>query len=182
MGLEEVKNAIVHEAKLEAKQRINEGKKKASEIVSIAKKKARETEKRFLEKLDQDLESLEKHEIASMEFTTRKKVMVRKKELLDEFFDLCMETALARSAAERKGHIKTLVKQIRGDFPITTIYTNKKDMLSLPGIKCVVADIKGGVILENSDGTQRVNLSYEVLLDQIRLHNLSEIASALFGE
>ena len=181
MGLKEIQNVIIKEAQAEADRLAGETRKEAALIVSEARKKAEEDEKRSAGELALDLEALEKRELASTEFAARKRVMRRKKELLDEFFSSCMKDLAALPAEERKRHVRTLVGRAMKEFQVTTVYTSKKDAVSIPGVNCLPADILGGAIIENSDGTQRIDLSYAALLGEIRTGLLARIAGELFG-
>lgn len=181
MGLKEIRNVIVKEARQEADRLLGEARKEASRTVSETRAKVEEEERRSAGDLALDLEALERREIASTEFSARKRVMRRKKELLDEFFSSCMKDLAGLPADERRLHVRTLVGRAMEEFHVTTVYTSKKDAVSIPGVNCLPADIGGGAIIENSDGTQRIDLSYAALLSEIRSAHLARIAGELFG-
>ncbi len=182
MGLEEVKRTIELEAKQEAKCILAEARKEASKIVAAAKQQVQAEEEQFKKELDSNLHSLENREIASAEFTARKMLLVRKRELLDSFFEACMEAASSLPVKTRREHVAHLIDHMVKGFPISVVYARKGDAPSLEGINVVPMDIAGGVIVETSDGSQRLDFTYETMLKHIRTHFLLEIAAELFGK
>ena len=55
-------------------------------------------------------------------------------------------------------------------------------MKNIRGIEYKEADITGGIIAENKDGSIMVDYSYNEIFDSIEKENMKEIAAKLFGK
>lgn len=176
-----VKKEILEEAKQEAQRFIKGAKQEARAILKEAELKAKAEEERLDKELQGMLEALEKRELASGKFLARKKILVRKKAIIDSFFAHCMDAVGALPKKVREQHIRMLLSHAKKHFPVSRVYTAERDRLSLPGVKHgVSADISGGMVAENADGTRRIDYTYKTLLEHLRTHDLGEIAGTLF--
>ena len=182
MGLEEIKQSILDEAKRNADTIVRQAKQEAKQMLADAQSTVKNEEESWEKELTAHLAALELREMASGRFMARKRLLVRKKELLDDFFDHCLECLEALPQRSRKQHISSLVKNAKKRFPVSVIYTRKGDRVSVRGIEPRVAEISGGVLVESSDGAERLDFTYEALLEHIRKHDIVEISGRLFGE
>ena len=182
MGIEDIKKDILDEAKHEAKRLVNEAKREAKQILKDAEAQVQAREEELERELASTIGSLETRETASAGFLARKRILTRKKELLDEFFAQCLTQAAKLSPTVRTRHVKLLVERARKGFPVAVAYARKEDISAVKSLSANPIDIAGGVIVENDEGTQRIDLTYETFLEEIRHHELSLITSRLFGE
>lgn len=176
-----VKKEILEEAQQEAQRFIRGAKEEARAILKEAELKAKAEEERLDREIQGVLASLEKRELASGKFLAHKKILIRKKAIIDSFFAHCMDAAEALPKKVREQHIRMLLSHAQKHFPVSAVYTAGRDRLSLPGVKhSVSADISGGMVAENADCTQRIDYTYKTLLEHLRTHDLGEIAGKLF--
>ena len=69
----------------------------------------------------------------------------------------------------------------KNDIEVAKIYCNKKDLKVLKDFKAEAADITGGLIAENKEGTVRVDYSFDTMLQNIKENELQSINKVLFG-
>ncbi len=179
--VQEVKKEILKEAKEEAQRFISGAKQVARAILKEAELLVKAEEERLDRELKSVLISLEKRELASGKFLAHKRILIRKKAIIDSFFDYCMDAVEALPKKAREQHIRMLLSHAQKHFPVSTVYTAERDRLSLSGVTHrVSADISGGMVAENADGTQRIDYTYRTLLEHLRTTLLAEIVGKLF--
>ncbi len=181
--VQKVKKGILEEAKGEAQRIIKGARQEAKAVLKEAQVEAKAEEVRLDKELQGTLSTLEMREIASGKFLARKKVLVRKKKIIDNFFNHCLEAAEALPSKMREQHVRTLLSHAQKHFSVSTAYISKKDKHSLPSMRHEVsADILGGLMAENADASQRIDFTYRTLLEHLRTTDLREIAEELFKE
>lgn len=185
MGLEEVKKEILKKANDRAKGILDEGRKEAERIAKETEDQIRD----YMKKADDDtgklIENMERKEKAGAEFEAKKMLLDRKKELVDKAFMQVKKKLEMMPESRREGYIKKLVDNAKKEIDVAVVYANSRDsriVRKMPGIEFREAEMSGGIIAENKEGTIRVDYSYDELLDSIKKESMQEIASALFGK
>ncbi|MCX8146925.1 MAG: V-type ATP synthase subunit E family protein [Candidatus Woesearchaeota archaeon] len=183
MGLEEVKREIIEKAEKEARGIIEEGRKESNAIIEEINQKISEYRKEAENEAEKIIETMERREIAGVEFDVKKMMLDKKKEVIDSVFSYVKKKLIEMPEKQRERYIRSLVEKAKSEIKVKCIYGNKQDkkiIEKIPAVKYKEADICGGIIAENEDGTIRIDYSYDEILEQIQKENLRQIAEMLF--
>ena len=180
MGLEEVKNEIVQQAKAEADRIISTAEAEAEDI----NKKAREEVKAYEENAKAHNVSLfertEKKMIAAAQFDGQRKILSTKQGAIDAVLNSVKESIVTMKAPARKKFLSMLLTSAKKEISIERIFVNKKDLKTLSGVTSKPIDINAGLIAENKDATISVDLSIKTLLEEVRGTHLVKLNEVLF--
>jgi V/A-type H+-transporting ATPase subunit E len=181
MGIEEVKKEILDNARDQAKKAIKEAEKERESIL----KNAESSISSIKEKLDTHADGvISQHKVmvlAEASSIIKKERLAVERALINEVFENAKKELDSLSSKKREGHLLMLLENAKKNFSFTKVYCSRADVPLLKKYNPVVADISGGVILENETGEIKVDLSYETLLDLIKQKELSPITKTLFG-
>jgi len=180
MGLEKVKEEILSKARKQADAAIKEAQKKADAIIAEANAKATEEEKKGAEETKKLVEAMEKKELASAALESKKLELDAKKELIERVFSDVRQKVAKFTEKKRKEHIRKLLDKASKELEIGVVYCNAQDKGLVDGFEAKEADILGGVIVENKDGSVRIDYSYDALIDGLRDKHMQEVAEILF--
>lgn len=180
MGLEEVKEEILNNARDDSNKQIEEAKKEAQEITNKAKKRISDYKIKLKDDKEELIENLKKMKIAQARSEAKKLVLDKKKELIDIVFEKAKQKLASLNDDKRKKYIQTLIGKAKNEIEVATVYCNKKDKNFLQALKCEETDIIGGIIVENKDKSIRIDYTFETLLDNVKENSLQEIARRLF--
>ena len=181
MGLEKVKDEILDKGRQDAKAITDAAKQEARKISADAEKKAKECTKAAEKELKETLEAMERKEMLNAEMELRKEELSAKKEAVEEVFAAVRKSLQALDAKKREAFLKKLLGKADKEIDVGSIYCNSKDAKAV-GQNEAKADIIGGLIAENHDGSIRVDYSYETMLDSIKEAHLQDIAGILFSQ
>ena len=182
MGLEELEKEIVENGRKEAERILKEGSDEAAILAEGYKKKEKELKAKAEAGIKTALEQLEKKETSLAEFNSRKALLETKKVLLDGLFAKISARLEKLDEKARAGHISRLIEQAKKRIEVYAVHCNKRDKRHIKGFEGFEAEILGGVIAENREKTERIDLSYETLLEQIKEKHLGRIGAMLFGK
>ncbi|MDO8740496.1 MAG: V-type ATP synthase subunit E family protein [Candidatus Woesearchaeota archaeon] len=181
MGLEELKQEIIGSANKSADAIISEAKSEADKTLNQIEQKI----DLFRKKLNEDRKSaasaMEKTIRAMADSECRKAMLEKKKEIMESVFEAAKAALSGLGSEKREQHIASLLKTAKSEIEAAKFFCSSKDAKYLNGLKCENADILGGLIAENKDGTIRVDYSYETLLSDVKEHSMQEVAKILFG-
>jgi len=180
MGLEEVKEEILNNARNDSSKIIEEGKKEAQEIISKAKKRIDEHKEKLKDDKEKLIENLEKMKMAQARSEAKKLVLDKKKQIINNIFEKVKQKLSGLNDSERKKYIQKLTEKAKNEISIATVYCNKKDKKFLQDFRCEETDIIGGVIVENKDKSIRIDYSFETIMNNLKETSLQDIAKKLF--
>lgn len=183
MGLEQVKKEIIDNSKKDAERIINEGKAEAGKIILQAKENTEGYRKEVEEDTGRSIENMEKMEIASANFEIKKRMLDKKKELIEKVFENVKAELKKMPPKKREMCIKKLEKEARKEIDVRYIYANENDKSTIKKMKGKdfrKSSIIGGIIAENSEQTMSVDYSFEELLSEIKDELLPDLAEILF--
>lgn len=187
MSLDKVVDQIMQTAKNEAKQIESEAKKDAKEITSKATNAAKEKASKYNAETEQLLNETKRMELSSLKLQLSKNTITSKKEVMDSVRESALQKIDSLSKADRKKMIKKLVDDAKKELPdAKRYYCSKKDKSLIKELFPKLAfkseaDVLGGIILENNDGTILVDKTFELVLNKIMEENLNELSIKLFG-
>ena len=182
MGLDEVKQEILDKAKLEADSIIREAEQEARKIVDDFDKKVSDYRKESEANTKRVIDNLEKREIAQAEFDVKKRLLNKKKEIVDKAVIKAKEETTAYSDSRKQEIINTLFEKAKKEIDVKVVYGNKKDkkFIEILGVDFKERSIEGGIIAETADGKINVDLSFEEIFEDIKDKELERIGSILF--
>ena len=180
MGLEELKEEILNNARDESSKIIEEAEKEAKEIISKAKKRIDEYKTKLWDDKERLIENLAKMKMAQARSEAKKLLLEKKKEIMNNVFEKVRQKLAALDDNKRKRYIQQLIEKAKNEMNIETVYCSKKDMKLLKDFKCEEAGIIGGIIVENKDKSVRIDYSFETMLDSLKEKSLQEIVKKLF--
>jgi V/A-type H+-transporting ATPase subunit E len=170
-GDEEVERLLA-----EAKAKCDEELKRARERAEDILKKVKETGKR-------DALRLEGQETSGMEIEAKKMKLVARKGVLDLVLDASLKRLGELPQERRRVILGRLLLKARAEMPKGRAYCRSEDQaqVTAAGYTFVGAlNSIGGVMIESEDGSVRLDLRFETLLQQIWGRHTKDIVAVLF--
>ncbi len=165
-------DAILAQARAEADQILSDIRAEGEKTVSEAAVRAQEAAQRR-----------KVQELARGELEARKSALTAQKEALDEVY----RRALVRLSGLRENEavLRQLLKENETEWKIGgRVFSSPKDQVVVKAIVgrafAGTADCAGGVIIENADGTRRIDLRYESILRDVWDDSVREVAEILW--
>ncbi len=180
MGLDEVKEEIIDEAKRKVDVILAEAKIEVGRIFDEAKRKAISHKEEAKTRTDTLIASLKRREIAAAEFDARKMMLDIKKSLIDEAMGRAKERIIKWDDRKRADVIKRLSARAKQEIDLAVIAANTKDKKHVKGHSFEQAEIIAGIIGRTKDGRISVDYSVDEMLKSIREEKLADIGRALF--
>ena len=163
---------ILAQARAEAERMLSEIRAEGDQMLREASQRGEEAAQR---KKVQDL--------ARAELEARKSVLTAQKEALDEVY----QRALARlsSLRENADFLRALLKANEEDWKAGgRVYCNANDQALVKPLAgrsfAGTIECAGGILVENADGTRRVDLRYESILRDVWNDSVREVAEILW--
>ena len=185
MSLDDVAKKVTEKGKLESSKIIKEGEKEAILVVNKALKEAKAIMAEAMEKAEKQIGLMKEQEMSSAEVDGRRNMLKAEKEVLDAVKAKTFQSLRSAPRDKKEQIISGLVKQAGTVISSGFIYSNQEDA---DYVKRMVGNYQfagtiqcsGGIIVENSDKTQRLNMTYETLLDDLWQEKIGEVAEILF--
>lgn len=177
---EEIKKIVVEvveEANKKAKEIIEEAEKEKERILFEAKKEAEIKKEEIQKEAEITLERLETIEMTKARMNSKEIIQKTKMRLIEniyhEFYsEIDKEKTLKTMHELAKKHIKEIgtVYVSENDFDVAEkIFSNVKK-----------GNIKGGLVVENKDGKESINLSMEIIDEIFRSRTFPKVYEMLF--
>lgn len=179
MGIEEVKKEILDNARAQAKLLNKEAEAEKKEIMSAAESRVESIKEKLEKETAKSIEQYRAMAFAEANSQVKKTRLALERDLIEEVFSNVKQELLSLPAKKRESHLKSLSSSLGKDF--SRLYCSKKDIGTMKKFKPEEIDITGGVVLENSEGNVRLDMSYETLLEGIKQENVAEISKTLFN-
>ena len=183
MGLETVIKDIMNAAQAEITM-INAGADaEVSQILDDARQTAKKIMGERLAKAEDDIKRLRQQEISSANLEVKRTMLNARKEVLDKVYSNAVESIVSLPEAKQEELLKAIIDE--NDKNGSKIYSNKdseelvRKLSSLEyagNINCI-----GGVIIENEDGTVRLDYTYDIILKNVNEQALKQTSDILFG-
>lgn len=183
MGLETVVKDIMDAAEAEVAQLNREADAEATLILDEAKQNAKKIMGERLAKAEDDIAKLWQQETSSANLEVKRTLLNARKEVLEEVYTQAEENIAAFSPEKNRELLKSLIEN--NEASGKRIYSNAeseeivKELSSLEyagNIECL-----GGVIIENEDGTVRLDYTYDGILKSVNEQLLRQTSDILFG-
>lgn len=185
MGLNEVIQEIMNNARKEVAEIEKQAREETAEILARAKAEVKAKEDAADEDFVRLKEAAERKAISSANLDAKKQIHETKRKLLEQVYEIATQQIEKMDTKTRENLLKKIASS--NDLEdVAVVYVNKKDAKVasslFKGAKVKETEILGGVILENKDGTVRVDKSFDQLLATAKEKRLKETSEKLFGK
>jgi V/A-type H+-transporting ATPase subunit E len=186
MALDKVIQAILDEGKREAERIVAEGRKEAEKTLAEARKQG----EHMIEEKQAEAEKLSKRmkvqETARAEIESKKLVLKAQKEFLDGVY----QSALQRLSEQWSSKlIEATIDKNASEVKNGLVFSNERDgsMAERLARACGgkfggTIDCMGGIVIESSDGSVRMDYRLETILKEIWDNSVIEVSSILWGK
>lgn len=183
MGLETIVQEIRAKGKAEADRISGETSQEVSKILADSESQAAKIKAAKQEAVKKEIERLRQQEMSSAHLEVKRAMLNARKELLDEVYEKSKESIQKLPADKNQKLLSMLIK--KNENGNTRIYSRAKDA---PVVKKLTKlgyageiDCLGGVIIENEDGTEYLDLRYDTVLKNVSERSLKQVSDILFG-
>jgi len=182
MGLKDVKNDILREAKDKASQIEQEAKEKEKQILEEAEKQAEEIKKEAEKELEEQKETERKKTISEANMQARQKKMEAKQEKLEETFQSFEEELRNLSQQEKEKFVENAIEETK--FEIVEIEASEDfaDVIDGRTYNLVENSELNGFVLVSENGERRRNFSIDKIVDSYREEHRQKVAEKLFED
>ncbi|MCX9009798.1 MAG: V-type ATP synthase subunit E [Candidatus Methanoperedens sp.] len=183
MGLDAIVQEIRAKGKAEADRISGETYQEVSKILADSESQAAKIKAAKQEAVRKEIERLRQQELSSAHLEVKRAMLNARKELLDEVYEKSKESIQKLPADKNQKLLGSLIK--KNENSNTKIYSRAKDA---PAVKKLTKlgyageiDCLGGVIIENEDGTEYLDLRYDTILKNVSERSLKQVSDILFG-
>lgn len=183
MGLETVVKDIMDAANAEVSRIKGQTDAEVLEIIEEAKDEAKLILGESLAKAEDDIKRMKQQEISSANLEVKRTLLNARKGTLEEVYDRSFEIISSLPESKDKELLNIII--MNNESKGKRIYSNAKseklvrELSSLEyagNINCA-----GGVVIENEDGTIRLDYTYDVILKGVNEQFLKQTSDILFG-
>jgi vacuolar-type H+-ATPase subunit E/Vma4 len=183
MGLSEVKTAVKEKTQAEAAAIVESGHAEAQRIISEAQRQILQKRAAHSAKTTEILETMERKEMAAASFAAKAIILDQKRKALDKILNAVKERLIDLSEEQRTNLLRDIATSSQVRIQSQKIRCNSRDTGIISAIfpsASVAADdsISGGFVAENSEGTARIDCTYDTLLEAVREKHLAELTKA----
>ncbi len=185
MSLDEVAKKVIEKGQRESNMIVKQGGQETLQIIKKAENDAKVLVSQARERAEKQIKLNKEQEMSSAEVEGRRNRLTAEKQILDEVKEKTFQDLIAASTPKKEQILNGLIKQAAQIIPSGSVYSNDEDSAAVKKmasqykfagtIKC-----SGGIIIESSDRTQRLNLTYEMLLEELWTENIGQVADILF--
>lgn len=182
MGLKDVKNDILQEAKDEASQIEEEAKEEANQILKEAEEKAEEIKEKAEKEVEEEKETERKKATSSARMKARQEKLKAKQAKLEEVFDSFEKEISDLDEDEKSEFVQNAVNE--AEFTVSTVKVSEDFSEAVDGRKYDVEEKTelDGFVLISEDGERRKNFSVSKIVDSYQDRYRQKVAETLFEE
>jgi len=183
MGLEIVVKDILDSAQAEVARMEREADAEASLILEDARQNAKKIIGERLAKAEDDIQKMRQQEVSSANLEVKRTLLNARKELLEDVYARAERSISAFSSEKNEELLRSIIEN--NEASGKRIYSNAaseqivKKLSSLEYAGNI--DCLGGVVIENEDGTVRLDYTYDVILKGVNEQLLKQTSDILFG-
>ncbi|MEO2241849.1 MAG: V-type ATP synthase subunit E family protein [Euryarchaeota archaeon] len=199
MGLKELEERILEEAKREAEEIVKEAEEEAEKILEKAKREAEERRREILDRARREAETRKRREIAQARLEARQLKLQAKEECIEEALERARRRIRELSEEGSRRYLEFLeraaveaARAISTDKVILRVNERDREAMEelLPDVRVEVdkevelgdpVDILGGVIAESEDGSEVFDNSVEARMRRMRSELVRRVSDTLFG-
>ena len=177
MGLEDVKNEIIEDAKQEKRQLLREAEEKEQEIISEGEAEAEEIKKDAEEEIEEEKESIRKRTESNANMEAKKLKLEAKQNLIEETFEKFRSNLEDLSDEERRDFVNNAVEN--AGFEVGKIRGSSSFKDAVENYEFEEVE-DAGIVLISSDGERRVNYKLDKILEDFKQDYRKKVAEKLF--
>src|SRR5688500_9431550 len=177
MGLEVVLKQIQTAGQKEESNVLEQAQFERERILADAKKRADEIRQTANARTESRLEALRRELLSAAEFESRRRLLVARRELADDFRHRVLQALGGLAAPKNQALLTKLSDRARTELPKGTVNARKADLpaLTKTGLKSGRESMGlGGFTVESPDATIILDYRYETLLDNAWKQILSD--------
>ena len=187
MSLDKVAKEILAEAEARASGIGGQADEEARQIMSEAKKNAAVQAEEIETHSQARLEELRRTELSAFRLEQNKRIITEKKRALEEIFSGAEKEISGLDSKKRADITVKLCRKGLLELPEAKfVYSNAKDREAASSVKGLkfksTIDCLGGVVLENEDGSVRVNCTFEEIFAKVKEESLDAVAQRVLGK
>jgi V/A-type H+-transporting ATPase subunit E len=182
MTLETVVQAILEQGKAEADLVLEGGRLERDRMLEEVRTEGRRLRSEAEARARQTADRRRVQELARAELEARKIVLAAQKEALDDVYRRTLGE-LGR-LPDNEGLVRAILRSNEAEWKAGRVYANARDE---PLVRRLVGDrfagtidSVGGLVIEASDGTRRIDLRYESILRDVWEDSVKEVAEILW--
>lgn len=181
MGLQDVKNEILEEAREKAQQLEQEAQQEADEITEEAEREAEKIKKQAEKEIEQEKEAERKKAISNARMKARKKRLEAKQEKIDQAFKNFSENIQDLEEDQKRRFVENTVED--ADFNVEKAKASQKFKKAVEenNLEFEEEEIDGFILL-SSNGERSKNFSREKILQTFKDNYRKQVAKKLFAE
>lgn len=188
MGLEDVEADIKKRIETKVTSIKKSAETEANQIIDEAKAKIKDRKKARDLEIQTISEEIKNREIATASLSAKKLKMVSKKDAIESVYSRVKEKLKKLDQQEKKDVLSALIGKAKQELAdVKYVMCNSADEKIVEGIAKKLGlqmggnlDCFGGIVVENSDRTIRVDYTFDSLLEQFNRNSLKEVAQQLF--
>ena len=185
MTLDDVAKSVVQKGKVEASKIVKEGGKEVLQILSEADNEVKALIEESTQKAKKEIALKREQEISSTEVESRRMTLTVEKDILQQVKDRAFQRMISAPRDRKEAMIRSLVSQAGTVISGGTIFSNAQDAEFVKRNAGSYTyggnvDCAGGIVVENSAKTERLDLTYETILDDVWEEQIGKVAEILF--
>jgi len=169
MSLEAVVTEVRRDGESRAQQVLQRAREEANAILADARSRAQAIEQARLTEAARDAQQLQQQAQSRAESDSRKAVLGAEAALRQDLRQRLLKALADLPARSREAHLKRLLARAQEAIPAGRVWGSAKDAAFLgkaqPYTYAGDLDAVGGIVVESPDGSVRVDLTYETLLE-----------------
>lgn len=185
MGLEKVIDEILAAGEEQRRKTLSEGEAEKLKIVSAARSEAEVAKREHLKEIEQRSSMQKQQALSSAELEAKKRLLQEQNAILIRAKRDALSSLSVLDQDARKEILGKLTKIAAKQLSKGTIHCRKDDekLVSVPGGFKKLADLNaaGGILAESEEGDYRMDLTFEVLLDDVWSRDVRKVYEMLFG-
>ncbi|PIZ55047.1 hypothetical protein COY28_02120 [Candidatus Woesearchaeota archaeon CG_4_10_14_0_2_um_filter_57_5] len=187
MGLDKLAAALGDEARKEATALVDAAREEASRIAENAQQQIAQANAQADAEMKRAATEMERQEIAAAELEGKDLVNQAKRRLIDDTRAAALDT-LATMPKEKKAQLyQDLLDRAQDTMKLASVFCAQKDLELVKGLKGVAKSsvtatpIRGGLVMEDNDGSVRLDVSFESLVQEAMEQRMADVAGVLLG-
>jgi V/A-type H+-transporting ATPase subunit E len=183
MGLDIVIKDIQNGAQAEVSKIKAEADAKVSEILNEARDAQKKMLGDSLAQAEENLKNYNQQVISSANLDVKRIRLNKRKNLIEQVYNKTFESIKSMPASKAEKLLNVLIEKHEAEG--VRIYSNKNSEAIIKKLSSLSyagnIDCIGGIVLENEDGTVRLDFAYDSILKNVYERSLKQISDILYG-
>jgi V/A-type H+-transporting ATPase subunit E len=179
VGLKEVKDDIVEEARQTADEIIDEAEEEAEKIVEQAKTEAEKIKEQAEKEIEDEKESLRKRRISNANMKARKEKLKAKEKKIREAFNEFKHELAQMNESQKEDFVENCFDRVSFDVGKVKASEDFQAAVEEQGFKPEDLDAQG-IVLVSKNGERQQNFTVEKIVENYRDSHRKTVANKLF--